>query len=454
MLLSQVRTRVGYLLLRGSYHPQCTVSLPGATQQQQQQQQHYHHHGGYRHQRSWETPRSKRGDGDSRWSAARSIATVSGAVLGMLSYFTYHRTHLRQPSDCEAFFGLPSVSALGLTPGGSGDTVTPPASSRRQELNFIADAVEVSAPAVVYIEIKDTQRVDYYTREPLTVSNGSGFIIEPDGLILTNAHVVVSQPYTVVTVRLQDGRTFPGVVEHVDQRSDLATVRIQCSGLPTLRMGCSGDLRVGEFVIALGSPLALSNTVTAGVVSSTHRASEEIGLRGRDINYIQTDAAITFGNSGGPLVNLDGEAIGINSMKVTAGISFAIPIDHAKEFLKRITESGGEKTGARAKGRSKQYLGITMLTLTPDIIGELQRRSPTFPANVRSGILVWKVIRGSPAHAGGISPGDVITHINGTEIKSSNDVYDILAQQLPLLTITVFRDGQTLTVKVLPVTQR
>uniref|UniRef100_A0A182FJ30 Serine protease HTRA2, mitochondrial n=2 Tax=Anopheles albimanus TaxID=7167 RepID=A0A182FJ30_ANOAL len=445
MLLSQVRTRLSCRLAPvGSYHAQCTVRL-------QQQQQYSDHDRGYR--------RSKQGDGESRWNATpRSIATLSGAVLGMLSYFTYQRTHC-QPGDY-AFFQLPRVAAIGLT-GDSVDTVAP-ASSRRKELNFIADAVEVSAPAVVYIEIRDTQRVDYYTREPLTVSNGSGFIIEPDGLILTNAHVVVSQPYTVVTVRLQDGRTFPGVVEHVDQRSDLATVRIQCSGLPTLRMGRSSDLRVGEFVIALGSPLALSNTVTAGVVSSTHRASEEIGLRGRDINYIQTDAAITFGNSGGPLVNLDGEAIGINSMKVTAGISFAIPIDHAKEFLKRIAESGGEKTGRGAgvfgsdgaKGRSKQYLGITMLTLTPDIIGELQRRSPTFPANVRSGILVWKVIRGSPAHAGGISPGDVITHINGTEIKSSNDVYDILALQLPLLTITVFRDGETLTVKVSPVTHR
>uniref|UniRef100_A0A2M4ALR3 Serine protease HTRA2, mitochondrial n=2 Tax=Anopheles triannulatus TaxID=58253 RepID=A0A2M4ALR3_9DIPT len=461
LLLSRVRSRVSSLLLRGSYYPQCsTVNLYGATQQQQQHQ--HTNNSGYRHQSSWEN-RYKRGDDDSRWSTARTITTVSSAVLGMLSYLTYHRA-VRQPADCAGFFGLPSVSAIGLTGKSvdSSDTVAPASTSRRQELNFIADAVEVSAPAVVYIEIRDTQRVDYYTREPLTVSNGSGFIIEPDGLILTNAHVVVSQPYTVVTVRLQDGRTFPGVVEHVDQRSDLATVRIQCSGLPTLRMGRSSDLRVGEFVIALGSPLALSNTVTAGVVSSTHRASEEIGLRGRDINYIQTDAAITFGNSGGPLVNLDGEAIGINSMKVTAGISFAIPIDHAKEFLKRIAEPGGEKAGRGgvffgsdgAKGRSKQYLGITMLTLTPDIIGELQRRSPTFPANVRSGILVWKVIRGSPAHAGGISPGDVITHINGKEIKSSNDVYDILAQQLPLLTITVFRDGQTLTVKVQPVTQR
>lgn len=193
----------------------------------------------------------------------------------------------------------------------------------------------------------------------------------------------------------------------------------------------------------------MSNTVTAGVVSSTERPSGELGLRGRDIKYIQTDAAITFGNSGGPLVNLDGEAIGINSMKVTAGISFAIPIDYAKNFLKMAEEKvkGRSRTYAPPKRR---YMGITMLSLTPSIIAELKQRGNQIPDNIVSGILVWKVLINSPAYNSGLSAGDIIVNINGKDVVQSSDIYEILSSGTKTLNTIVLRNGQTVKITVTP----
>ncbi|KAF7273520.1 hypothetical protein GWI33_013763, partial [Rhynchophorus ferrugineus] len=337
---------------------------------------------------------------------------------------------------------LPQVNAAELFKTKPPDQLT----GRRAQYNFIADVVEKSAPCVVYIEIKDNRRVDFFTGRPLTLSNGSGFIIESNGLIVTNAHVVTNRASANVEVRLIDGRTFRGVVEDLDLKSDLATVRIPATNLPTMKLGNSADLKPGEFVVAIGSPLALSNTVTSGVVSSAQRGSEELGLRDKDMVYIQTDAAITFGNSGGPLVNLDGEAIGVNSMKVTPGISFAIPIDYVKEFLKQT--HGPKKTSDSPR---KLYMGITMLTLTPQIINELTQRQELLPNDLKSGVLVWKVIIGSPAHNGGLLPGDIVTHIDGRQIKGANDVYDILKQpNLKELHMSISRNGRKLNVTVVP----
>nr|XP_022903640.1 serine protease HTRA2, mitochondrial-like [Onthophagus taurus] len=320
-------------------------------------------------------------------------------------------------------------------------------SGRRKQFNFISDVVETCAPTVVYIEIKDTRAVDFFSGKPQTISNGSGFIIKEDGLILTNAHVVTNKPSAKVEVRLFNGTVYNGIVEDVDVKSDLATVRINAKSLPVMKLGNSSDLKPGEFVVALGSPLALSNTVTSGVVSSTQRGSDELGLRGKDMVYIQTDAAITFGNSGGPLINLDGEAIGVNSMKVTAGISFAIPIDYVKEFLKNT--AGVVKVPK--EGAKRKYVGITMLTLTPQIISELQQRNQQVPSSIKNGVLVWKVMYGSPAHLGGLNPGDIVTEINNKPISSANDVYNILSDKSARnLKLKITRFGKTFDIQVTP----
>lgn len=299
----------------------------------------------------------------------------------------------------------------------SAATHPPPPSSR---FNFIADAVEKSAPAVVYIEILGRHP---FTQQEIAVSNGSGFIVQSDGLILTNAHVVADG--RLVTVKLHDGQQYTGKVEAIDRRSDLATVRIPAKNLPVLRLTHTEQLRPGEWVVAMGSPLALNNTITAGVVSSVHRSSKELGIH-NEMDYIQTDAAINFGNSGGPLINLDGNVIGINTMKVTAGISFAIPADYALTFLEEASKKGQEESSS-----DRWYLGITMLTLTPSLILELQQRDAMFP-HVHSGVLIWRVMLGSPANLAGLQPGDIIVRIDGKEVKSSQDVYKALEVWKPL----------------------
>ncbi|EFN79184.1 serine protease HTRA2, mitochondrial isoform X2 [Harpegnathos saltator] len=325
----------------------------------------------------------------------------------------------------------------------------PPSNSQnRDKYNFIADVVKICAPSVVYIEVKDTKRIDIFTGKPATTGNGSGFIVSEDGLILTNAHVVISRPNATVQVRLHDGSVHIGVIEDVDIESDLATVRINKTKLPVMKLGSSANIRPGEFVVAIGSPLALSNSITSGVVSSVNRNSSEIGLYNKRMGYIQTDAAITFGNSGGPLVNLDGEAIGINAMKVTVGISFAIPIDYAKEFLKK-TEARRKNKGLmdQQDRHRRRYLGLTMQSLMPDILNEIQQNNKyTF---LKHGVLVWNVIIGSPADNAGLQPRDIITHANGEPVVSSADIYKLL-EQSGILRLKVLRGESILHIDAIP----
>ncbi|XP_032099322.1 serine protease HTRA2, mitochondrial isoform X2 [Sapajus apella] len=317
----------------------------------------------------------------------------------------------------------------------------PPPTSPRSQYNFIADVVEKTAPAVVYIEILD--RHPFSGRE-IPISNGSGFVVAADGLIVTNAHVVADR--RKVRVRLLSGDTYEAIVTAVDPVADIATLRIQTKDpLPTLPLGCSSEVRQGEFVVAMGSPFALQNTITSGIVSSAQRPARDLGLPQTNVEYIQTDAAIDFGNSGGPLVNLDGEVIGVNTMKVTAGISFAIPSDRLREFLRRGEQ---ENSSCGINGARHCYIGVMMLTLTPSILAELQLRDPRFP-DVRYGVLIHKVILGSPAHRAGLRPGDVILAIGDKVARSAEDIYEAVRTQ-PKMALRIRRGRETLTLYVTP----
>lgn len=177
--------------------------------------------------------------------------------------------------------------------------------------------------------------------------------------------------------------------------------------------------------MAIGSPFALQNTVTTGIVSTAQRDGRELGLRDSDMDYVQTDAIINYGNSGGPLVNLDGEVIGINTLKVAAGISFAIPSDRITKFM---TDTHDKKF----KDGKKRFIGIKMLTITPTLVQELKLNNPDFP-DVSSGIYVHEVVPNSPAQRGGIKDGDIVVKVNGRPLMTSTDLHTAVMNESPLL---------------------
>jgi S1-C subfamily serine protease len=251
---------------------------------------------------------------------------------------------------------------------------------------------------------------------------GSGFIIDGNGTILTNAHVV--EDADRVTVSLKDGRKFEGTVVGVDEVTDLAVVKIDVrdEGLPTAALGDSDSVQVGDWAIAVGNPLGLDNTVTLGIVSTLNRSSSLVGIPDKRVDFIQTDAAINPGNSGGPLLNEQGEVIGINTaIRANAmGIGFAIPINKVKEIVP-ILERGEQV--------SHPYLGVQIATLTPDVA---KRNNEDPNATVMlpevNGVLVVAVVPNSPAASAGIRRGDVITEINGQPVTSADRLQRLVDQ--------------------------
>lgn len=321
-----------------------------------------------------------------------------------------------------------------------------------------ADLAEKVKPAVVNISTTTTVRIpgspfrhffgpdendpfrdffrnffgDIPDRELKQQSLGSGFIIDRDGFIITNNHVV--QGADEIKVKLVDGREFKARVVGRDPKTDLALIKISSffKDLPTLSLGDSDSIRVGDWVIAVGNPFGLEHTVTQGIISARGRA---LGSGPYD-DFLQTDAPINPGNSGGPLVNLKGEVVGINSAIIAGGqgIGFAIPSNMAKSIIPQLKEKGKVIRG---------WIGVSIQTVTPEIAQAFGLKEP-------EGALVADVTPGGPAESGGIRRGDIIISFNGKEIKHLNELPMVVADTPVGKTVDVklIRNGKEMTLKV------
>ena len=334
--------------------------------------------------------------------------------------------------------------------------VSAPAFSQGRELPDFTRLVDEQGAAVVNISttqarrpqqavpqvpggIEDEEVLEFFRRfiprqpnpgqpgRPESRSLGSGFIVSADGYILTNAHVVDSADE--ITVRLTDKREFKAKVIGADKRTDLAVIRIEAANLPVVRFGDANKLKVGEWVVAIGSPFGFDNSVTAGIVSAKGRSLPQENF----VPFIQTDVAINPGNSGGPLFNMRGEVVGINSQIYSRtggfmGLSFAIPIDVALDVQKQL----------RDKGRvSRGRIGVVIQEVTRDI-------ATSFGLDRARGALVNSVEKGSPADKAGVEASDIIVKFDNKAVEASSDLPRIVGATRPgsQVQLEVLRKGQ------------
>lgn len=318
-----------------------------------------------------------------------------------------------------------------------------------KELPDFADLVEKQGPAVVNISTTQIIRgtpgfpavpegdpfyeffrrfAPQMPREQESQSLGSGFIISADGYIMTNAHVVDSAEK--ITVRLTDKREFRAKVIGADKRTDVALLKIEANGLPIIAMGDPGKLRVGEWVVAIGSPFGFDSSVTAGIVSAKGRSLPQDNF----VPFIQTDVAINPGNSGGPLFNMNGEVVGINSQIYTRsggsmGLSFAIPIDVATQVTDQLRSSGKVTRGR---------IGVTIQELTREL-------AESFGLSKPNGALISSVEKNSPADKAGIEASDVILKFDGRAVENSSDLPRIVASTKPgsRVLVELWRKGES-----------
>ena len=299
--------------------------------------------------------------------------------------------------------------------------------SANSDLNYITRVVQEVGPAVVRIDSTRTVEISpdplmerffqrqLPTREEVQQGLGSGFITTADGIIFTNAHVVADADN--VTVLLKDGRRFQGDVIGVDSVTDVAVVKIEATELPTVKLGNSDNLQPGESAIAIGNPLGLDNTVTQGIISATQRSVAALGVPAERVDFIQTDAAINPGNSGGPLLNAQGEVIGMNTAIIQGaqGLGFAIPINTAQRIAAQLIE----------KGRvDHPYIGVQMAQLSPELREKINQSDIGIIITQDTGVVVLGVLRNSPAFRAGMRPGDIIESINNLAIENIKQVQE------------------------------
>jgi serine protease Do len=355
------------------------------------------------------------------------------------------------------FVFLPEHKASALTAGsaGSGTGLFAQTTDLKPELDFVKITEKVG-PAVVKVEsvrVEKASQGSFSDGSPLdefwnrffdqptprqqdrkATVQGTGFLVSPDGYIITNNHLVEGS--TKTTVAMVSEETYTAKIVGTDPKSDLALIKIEIKGAPFVELGDSALARVGEWVLAIGNPLGMEHTVTAGIVSAKGRqlgGVNEITYQ----DYIQTDAAINRGNSGGPLVNLKGEVIGINSIIMAPtggniGIGFAIPSNLAKKVVQQLRDKGKVVRG---------YLGIVPAAIDDDTREALKLKD-------KKGALISSVAADTPAAKAGLKPYDVVTEINGQKVVSDNDLRFKIADIAPgsKIAIKVIRDGQVQTI--------